>query len=220
MSVAQHEPGTMKLSELKGADYNPRIMPDSEMRNLMASLRSYGFVQPIVVRKEDGLILGGHQRIEAMKRIVAEDKGPKDPSIPVMYVAGLTDDKAKLLNVALNRIHGEWDYAKLGDLFQSIQPEANGEFGVSGFNSREIDDIINLTSADAAKLPSNDIDIDAELAAEARKFDIAAPNDEDAAVVREALTAYGMTGPGNAGTALAAMARAALCHRVCEEELV
>lgn len=222
MSIATHKTGTAKITDLVGADYNPRIMPDGEMKNLMRSLREYGFVQPVVVRKEDGLILGGHQRVEAYKRILAEDKADLDKAtIPVVWVSGLSDEKAKLLNVALNRIHGEWDFAKLGELFASITPQSNGDLGVSGFSEREIDDIIKLTGEDAAAQPDpvEDIDVDAELAAEARKLSFEAATDEDAAVVREALAKYGATSPANQGAALAKMARAALAHIVCEEEL-
>jgi ParB-like chromosome segregation protein Spo0J len=219
-----HEHGTALLSDLKGAVYNPRVMPDREMKNLMKSLREFGFVQPVVVRRDDGLILGGHQRCEARKRIASEDKEDEAGiTVPVVWVAGISDEKAKLLNVALNRIHGEWDYAKLGELFESLQPMVEqAQLEVSGFSDKEIDDIIKLTSANASTDlggDDDDLDVDAELAAEARKFGFEVGTDADAALVREALTAHGMTSPANAGSALAKMARAALTHVKCEEDL-
>lgn len=224
MTISTHVNGTARLADLKGADYNPRIMPDREMKALMKSLREFGFVQPVVVRKEDGLILGGHQRCEARKRIAAEDgEDVSTIEVPVVWVKGFDDAKAKLLNVALNRIHGEWDFAKLGELFESIAPALpqDGALSVTGFNEREIEDILKLTTAATPQLADveDEIDVDAELAAEKRKFGFEVANDADAEAVRAALAAHGMTSPANAGAALAAMARAAIAHVKCEEEL-
>lgn len=225
--MVQHEHGKALINDLVGADYNPRQMPDREMKALMGSLREFGCVQPVVARKSDGLILGGHQRVEAMKRILAEDKvASTGYTIPVVWVADITDEKAKLLNVALNKIHGDWDFEKLGELFESIQTtttsSASAPLEVTGFSAKEIDDIIKLTVTDGAALDTSDdepIDVDAELAAQARKFGFEVPTDADAADVRAALAAFGMTSPANAGTALAKAMRAAKAHQICEEEL-
>ncbi len=216
MTVEQHEQGFAKISELKGADYNPRVMPDAEMRNLMQSLREFGFVQPVAARKEDGLILGGHQRVEAMKRIAAEMGGTADITIPVVWISGLSDEKAKLLNVALNRIHGEWDFEKLGELFTSLAPELPAvELTGSGFSGKEIDDIIKLTAVDAAPTFNND-DAPEPVAPPSAtvKFSFVVAKAE-AAVVAEALAALGK----DKNAALVKMARASLAHAICEKEL-
>ena len=57
------------ISALRPAPYNPRVMPESEMAALCESLRAFGFAEPVVVRRADHLIIGGHQRVEAAKRI-------------------------------------------------------------------------------------------------------------------------------------------------------
>ena len=221
MAVEQHEQGMVKISALKGADYNPRIMPDAEMRNLMASLKEFGFAQPVVARKEDGLILGGHQRVEAMKRIAAE-MGGGDIKIPVVWIAGLSDEKAKLLNVALNRIHGEWDFEKLGDLFGTLTV-ADGDFTVSGFSGKEIDDIIKLTAEDAGKAPNPVLESDEPTPPPAANevvvkmtFDVPVA---DVPKVKAALAAYGMKGTRGGGAALVKVALAASAHVICEEEI-
>lgn len=42
---------------------NPRRISESELRSLERSLREYGFVQPLLARRADGVVIGGHQRL-------------------------------------------------------------------------------------------------------------------------------------------------------------
>lgn len=221
--IKTHKQDKAKLSELVGAEYNPRTMPDDEMQNLMRSLREHGIVQPLVVRKEDKRILGGHQRAEAIRRILAEAGIPEDGyTVPVIWISDISDEKAKLLNIALNRIHGEWDYAKLGEIFAELREQLPIEdLTGSGFSESEIDDIVKMTAnlGDIIGDGLSDDEVDAALAADKRKIGAELGTDSDADEVRAALAAYGHTGPSNAAAAMLAMARAAMAHRACEEEL-
>jgi hypothetical protein len=187
-------------------------MPDEEMANLMRSLSEWGMVQPVVARREDNLILGGHQRCEAMRRLLA-DQGD-DPAtfmVPVIFLDGIDDARAKVLTIALNRIHGEWDYEKLSDLFMSIEQDAPDlDPMLAGFSEKEMADITNLMSD--APIPvavTSDEDIEEGLAAQGRKFVFLLPSDEEAAMAKEVLTRFGMTGPGNSAAAFTAVCRAA-----------
>jgi ParB-like chromosome segregation protein Spo0J len=69
-------------------------------------------VQPIVARRSDGVILGGHQRYQA-----AKDEGWRE--VPVVWWEG-PDAKARALNLALNRISGDWDEKKLGEVLAGL----------------------------------------------------------------------------------------------------
>ena len=91
---------------------NPRTMPDGQMSALARSIREFGFVEPVVVRRSDHLVIGGHQRIEAARRVGLTE-------IPVVEV-DLTDEQCRALNVALNRIHGEWDVPKLAEILAAL----------------------------------------------------------------------------------------------------
>ena len=65
---------TIKIRDLKRADYNPRIMPDTEMAALKTSIKTFGFVEPIVVNSNPeryGVLVGGHQRLSALEAIIA-----------------------------------------------------------------------------------------------------------------------------------------------------
>ena len=203
------------LKMLKGAAYNPRVMPAREMDDLKRSLKEFGFVQAVIARKEDGLIIGGHQRLEAYRGLL-KDQGLSDMEIgaspvPVIYLPGLDDTKTKLLNVALNKIHGEWDYDKLTSLFASLGDSAPIE--LSGFSKDEVGDMMSLLSG-AAPLTAPSVDLDQQiadgLAAQARKFSFTLDADADAAVCADALKVMGMTGPGDAAAAFLRMSRVCL----------
>ena len=57
------------VRELRPAAYNPRVMSSGELERLKRSIREWGLVEPIVVRRQDGTIIGGHQRLEAAKAL-------------------------------------------------------------------------------------------------------------------------------------------------------
>lgn len=96
------------IEKLKPSDYNPRFMPQLEMRNLMQSIKEFGNVDPVVANK-DFTIIGGEQRWRACKNL-----GHK--TMPVVFI-DVDKDKEPELNVALNKIHGRWDREKLANLF-------------------------------------------------------------------------------------------------------
>lgn len=120
----------LPISMLRAATYNPRVMPESEMAALCESLRAFGFAEPVVVRRGDHLIIGGHQRVEAAKRIGLTE-------VPVVEL-DLTDEQAKSLNVALNKIHGEFDIPKLAELLASLPTDLQGLTGFSEAEMRQV----------------------------------------------------------------------------------
>ena len=123
-TIKMHETEMVQFSKLRPAPYNPRVMPDAMMRSLMASLRESGLVLNLVVQRkspEHGsmVIVGGHQRVEALRRICGEDGTTLPERVPAV-VLDLSDNEAKRLNVALNRVEGEFVDDMLGDLLASL----------------------------------------------------------------------------------------------------
>lgn len=205
----QHEQSSMRLGDLHGADYNPREMSDVEMKKLVRSIREFGLVQPIVVRKGDGLIVGGHQRVSATRRMLLEDGKTEaqvnDTRIPVIAVKDLDDQKAKVLNLALNKISGEWDYGKLSEVFTSF---GSSEFlEVSGFSNIEIADVQSLLNAPIPEITTPDFDVDAEIAKSQRRVSFVFDTIEDLDFVNAVLVKHGMKAPKDAPAALLAALR-------------
>src|SRR2546423_13427994 len=89
------------IDELRPDPANPRKISDAELEALTRSLREFGFVQPVLARREDKTVVGGHQRLLAARRL-----GYK--TVPVVYL-DLTLEQARLLYLSLNKISGEWD---------------------------------------------------------------------------------------------------------------
>lgn len=73
MAIKQYDIKTevRQLKDLIPADYNPRkdLQPkDQEYKNIVNSLREFGYVDPIIVNK-DGTIIGGHQRAKVLQTL-------------------------------------------------------------------------------------------------------------------------------------------------------
>jgi ParB-like chromosome segregation protein Spo0J len=71
---------TVETAELTrmAAPYNPRRISDHDLEALRRSLRFFGTVEPVVVNRRSGRIVGGHQRVRAAE--------PRDRYPPVVYV--------------------------------------------------------------------------------------------------------------------------------------
>lgn len=137
------------IKDLIRADYNPRVMPDPEMASLMKSIQTHGFVEPIVVninKDRYGVIVGGHQRLTAVERLLAKDavKGieMKDGywTIPCFEV-DLTLEAEKQLNIGLNKIHGRFDEDKLYDLI--VDMKESPTLPTTGFREDEVSRILD-----------------------------------------------------------------------------
>jgi len=93
---------TLPLERLVPSPYNPRKMSDEAKAGLRTSIERFGMVQEIVVNQRNMHVVGGHQRLVALRETGATE-------VPVALIA-LTDDEEKALNVTLNnpKLQGEW----------------------------------------------------------------------------------------------------------------
>lgn len=145
----------LPIHVLNPADYNPRkkLKPgDREYESIRKSIEEFGFADPLVVNS-DMTIIGGHQRLT-----VATDMGYTEVPCAIVDV-DKTQEKA--LNIALNKITGEWNKELLADLIKELQ-EADFDMGKTGFEPPEIEQLFN--SVHDKKITEDDFDVDAELA--------------------------------------------------------
>lgn len=105
----------IKIEDINPSKYNPRKITDEELSGLRESLKKFGFVEPLIINKRSGNLVGGHMRTKA-----AELEGYTE--IPVTYV-DLSDVEEKALNVALNSpaIQGKFDNEILKELLEEIK---------------------------------------------------------------------------------------------------
>ena len=121
----------MQLDEMNPSPYNPRktLKPgEQKYEALKESISRFDLVEPIIVNQKTGNIVGGHQRYNVLR-----DMGITST---LAVVVDLDEDKEKLLNVALNKIEGDWDYEKLKEMLQEISPE---DIFATGFSKEELD---------------------------------------------------------------------------------
>ena len=142
-------------AELLPADYNPRkdLKPgDAEYEKLKRSIEQFGYVEPVIWNKTTGRVVGGHQRLKVLM-----DMGITEVECVVVEMA---EDKEKALNIALNKISGDWDKDKLALLIADLQG-ADFDVSLTGFDPAEIDDLFKDSLKDGVK--EDAFDVDAEL---------------------------------------------------------
>lgn len=92
----------VKFTDIKPADYNPRRISDSAFAELKGSLKTLGFILPIIVNRENMTIVAGHQRTKAAMAIGLTEA-------PCYYVSGIDIESEVRFNQVHNGIELEPD---------------------------------------------------------------------------------------------------------------
>ncbi len=143
----------VEIDTLEPAPYNPRTISGRDRQALERSLTGFGFVDPIVVRRADNTVIGGNQRL-----LVARELGFR--TVPVVFI-DLSEEKAKLLNLALNNIAGDWNPRLLAELLRELDELPELDLEIAGFYQ---DDVKRLfAAADWVRDQDEDIDIEAAM---------------------------------------------------------
>ena len=109
------------LIKLSPAEYNPRKMSDKDREDLARSMKEFGVVEPLVVQKKQvdymgemcHQIIGGHQRYNCAADLHLGE-------VPCVLL-DIDDTKAKLLNLTLNAVHGEFVEEKLRTVLEELR---------------------------------------------------------------------------------------------------
>jgi len=144
------------IDKLNPAKYNPRVdlkPGDPEYEKLKRSIKEFGYVEPIVWNKRTGNVVGGHQRLKILK-----EEGYKKVKVSVVE---LSEAQEKALNIALNKISGDWDEEKLHQIFKELQEDVDIDIELTGFDMEEIDDIV--ANFDTTEVVEDDFDLEEEL---------------------------------------------------------
>ena len=129
-----------KIEELKAASYNPRkdLKPgDKEYEKLKRSITQFGYVEPVIWNERTGTVVGGHQRLKVLKDLGYDEID--------CVIVNLSLEQEKALNVALNKISGEWDNNLLGDLLKDLE-QSGFDITLTGFDLSEAKDLFGKGS--------------------------------------------------------------------------
>ena len=148
------------LDQLHPDPANPRHISEEELDALERSIRQFGFVQPVLVRRADRAVIGGHQRLVAARRLGLT-------TVPVIFL-DLTTEQARLLGLALNKISGSWDDALLARLLSELQAVPELDLSLSGFGEDEIRDLLRSLETREKRDRPESFDLD-EALEEARR---------------------------------------------------
>ncbi len=142
----------IKIESLKPAEYNPRkdLKPeDEEYQKIKKSITEFGYVAPIIINS-NMTVIGGHQRLKVLKEIGYTEVE--------CVVVDLDQKKEKALNIALNKISGDWDNDKLEELLAELK-QTDIDMDITGFSFDEVDEILK----DITGSKEDDFDLDQAL---------------------------------------------------------
>ncbi len=112
----------VKLSDLIPYENNAKKHDETQIKNVAKSIKDYGFVQPIVIDK-DNVIVIGHCRYEASKMLGMEE-------VPCVLVDSLTDEQVKALRLIDNKTNeSPWNFDLLNEELETIKEIDMSEFG-------------------------------------------------------------------------------------------
>ena len=128
------------IADLIADPQNARRHSEGQIAQIVESIGQFGYVNKVVIRP-DGMIIGGHATLDAIKRIGGFV--PDGGKLPVRVVEGLTPTQYAKLALALNRIpeNSTWDDGLLRDVLAGIRDEGEDVLDV-GFSSGEVDKLL------------------------------------------------------------------------------
>lgn len=152
--------GTINFNEISPAEYNPRFIDDQEYSQLTNSINRFGLVDPIIINLKNNKIIGGHQRFKVLTEQYTLNPQEYE-NLPLLRLGDIgwiftdddlqlnTEEEEKALNIALNKISGEWDYPKLNLVIDDLLDDHTFDIDLTGFDMLDMKDLnIDLDKLD------------------------------------------------------------------------
>ena len=154
MNKTTSEMKLVPIAKLVPYANNARTHSPEQINKLRGSLREFGFVSPVIIDKDYG-ILAGHGRVAAARAEGME-------SVPCVFVDHLTEAQKKAYILADNRfaLDAGWDEDMLRVEMEALQG-MDYDISLTGFDEAEIADLLSLDDGEAQE---DNFDVDAELA--------------------------------------------------------
>lgn len=164
----------VSIKDINPAPYNPRkdLRPgDPEYEKLKRSIQEFGYVEPLVWNERSGNLVGGHQRLKVLL-----EQGVSEVEVSVV---DLDEEREKTLNLALNKISGDWDLEMLAGLLEELRL-TDFDITLTGFGDQEVDEFLEMVQG-----LNTDSEIDSPVVDD--EFDVQTALDD----IKEPETRYG-----------------------------
>jgi ParB-like chromosome segregation protein Spo0J len=117
------------IANLKPDENNPRKISKSAMKALRSSIRRFGLVQPVIVNERTGRVVGGHQRLEALKA-----EGITDVDV---VIGEWSEAEERALNVSLNNPGAQGSFTNVAEYLSSVP-----DLGLAAMKSLNLDTLV------------------------------------------------------------------------------
>ncbi len=144
------------IDQLKPNPHNARIHPKRQLRQIRESIREFGFTNPIIVDAENRII-AGHGRLAAAKLLGIT-------TVPTIRLDGMTKEQIRAYIIADNKLseNAGWDKEILAVEFRELLALDCFDIAVTGFETTEIDLIMEEAKAAPEKEATPEPDFDQE----------------------------------------------------------
>ena len=134
----------VSISKIKPYPNNAKIHGPDQIRKIADSIKEFGFLNPVLLDEENGL-LAGHGRVEAAKLLGLEE-------VPALYATGLSEAQKRAYIIADNRLGelADWDMSMISQELADLRDEGF-EIDITGF---DVDDIIFTDEMDLDTPPA------------------------------------------------------------------
>jgi hypothetical protein len=142
----------LPLDDLIPYARNSRTHSDEQVAQIAASIKEFGFTNPVLIDDEGGII-AGHGRCMAARKLKLDE-------VPCIRLTGLTDAQKKAYIIADNKLalNAGWDDEMLALEIQELQ-EMSFDIELMGFTLDEIGDL-DLDEEDGYSDKNKEIDVD------------------------------------------------------------
>ena len=147
------------VEKLNPAEYNPRIdlqAGDPVYEKLLRSVEEFGYVDPLIWNERTGNLVGGHQRLKILVHLGYTEID--------CIVVDIDEPREKALNIALNKIQGDWDLDKLKVCLDELA-DLGFDNDLVGFEPDEVDKLYNRNERVQGKVDEDDFDAEKEVEA-------------------------------------------------------
>lgn len=138
----------LKTSELIPYINNARTHDESQVKQIAASIKEFGFTNPILIDEQSGII-AGHGRLLAAELLGIEQ-------VPTITLKGLSEAQKKAYAITDNKLalNAGWDFDLLKLEIEDLQT-MDFDIDLLGFDSSELDDILSLENSEEEKYSRN-----------------------------------------------------------------